>query len=355
VAKTVDNGSNPDYDVATGAGAVSDDVQRVTLASDDPAVAKLGTIDTDTGNIATSAATLAGAVSGTELQVDVVTMPTATVQDGGGSLTVDAPVGTPVFVRLSDGASAITALPITDNSGSLTVDNAGTFAVQPAGSVAHDAAGTGVNPLLIGGYSSAAAPTSVSADGEAVRAWFLRNGAQATVVTAAGALIGGDATNGLDVDVTRVIPGTTATALGKAEDAVHANGDTGVMALAVRTDTSASRAGADGDYIPLTTDAAGRLWVNVGTYNTAAVTSVADTATSTTLLSAAGTRRGFRITNTSSAVLYVKYGTTASATDFTVRLPQWAYLEESFYSGRVDGIWSSDPGDGAALITSLSA
>lgn len=37
-----------------GAGAVSAGVQRMTLASDDPAVAKLGTIDTDTGNIATA-------------------------------------------------------------------------------------------------------------------------------------------------------------------------------------------------------------------------------------------------------------------------------------------------------------
>ena len=34
-------------------------------------------------------------------------------------------------------------------------------------------------------------------------------------------LIPAEATNGLDVDVTRVIPGTTATALGKAEDAAH--------------------------------------------------------------------------------------------------------------------------------------
>lgn len=54
------------------------------------------------------------------------------IGDAGGSLTVDAPVGTPVFVRLSDGAAAISALPITDNSGSITVDNAGTFAVQAA-------------------------------------------------------------------------------------------------------------------------------------------------------------------------------------------------------------------------------
>lgn len=71
------------------------------------------------------------------------------------------------------------------------------------------------------------------------------------------ALIGGDATNGLDVDVTRIIPGTSATHLGKAEDAAHASGDTGVMLLAVRLSDANSLtplAGADGDYIPFTTD-----------------------------------------------------------------------------------------------------
>jgi hypothetical protein len=88
---------------------------------------------------------------------------------------------------------------------------------------------------------------------------------------------------------------------------------------------------------------------------TAAVTSVADNASSTTLLSSSATRKGFRIQNTSSAVLYVKYGTTATASDYTARLIQYAYLEENHYHGRVDGIWASDPGDGAALITSLSA
>ena len=39
------------------------------------------------------------------------------VSDNSGSLTVDAPVGTPVFVRLSDGAAAIVTLPV---SGPLT-------------------------------------------------------------------------------------------------------------------------------------------------------------------------------------------------------------------------------------------
>lgn len=45
--------------IVGGAGVVGAGVQRMTLASDDPAVAKLTTIDVDTGAIATSVATLA--------------------------------------------------------------------------------------------------------------------------------------------------------------------------------------------------------------------------------------------------------------------------------------------------------
>ena len=80
---------------------------------------------------------------------------------------------------------------------------AGTNTNEVVGDVAHDVPIAG-NPLTIGGVASAAAPTAVSLDQDAVRAWFLLNGAQATVLTAAGALIGGDAANGLDVDVTRL-------------------------------------------------------------------------------------------------------------------------------------------------------
>lgn len=55
---------------------------------------------------------------------------------------------------------------------------------------------------------------------------------------------------------------TTATSLGKAEDAAHTTGDTGVMMLAVRNDAGTALA-ADGDYIPVMVDSAGRLYVNV--------------------------------------------------------------------------------------------
>jgi hypothetical protein len=55
------------------------------------------------------------------------------VTDNAGTLTVDAPVGTPVFVRLSDGSAAISTLPVSLASvPSHAVTNAGTFAVQAA-------------------------------------------------------------------------------------------------------------------------------------------------------------------------------------------------------------------------------
>lgn len=50
-------------------------------------------------------------------------------------------------------------------------------------------------------------------------------------------------------NITEITPGTGATNLGKAEDAVHTTGDTGVMDLGVANEAR-SNFGADGDYVP---------------------------------------------------------------------------------------------------------
>jgi hypothetical protein len=96
--------------------------------------------------------------------------------------------------------------------------------------VAHDAADSG-NPVKIGGYASAAAPTGVSGDGDRVNGWFLRNGAQMVGIQAAGALIPGDATHGLHINVRR-LPG------GQAEHVA-----------ASQTDQMMGATGAAGDYL----------------------------------------------------------------------------------------------------------
>lgn len=94
-------------------------------------------------------------------------------------------------------------------------------------------------------------------------------------------VIGGDATNGLDVDVTRlpalpagtnnigdvdvlsVVPGTGATAMGKAVDAVAGATDTGIAALFVRDDALTTLTPVDGDYAPGRVDSTGALHVRV--------------------------------------------------------------------------------------------
>jgi hypothetical protein len=130
-----------------------------------------------------------------------------TVTCTAGTVT-NNPAGTVNQIQTNDGAGAFSAIP-SAGLGKVLIDqgagNAPAFAdplVQ--GLTAHDAVGTSTNPVAVGGFASAAAPSDVSADGDIVRAWLLRNGAQASVLTAAGALIGGDAANGLDVDVTRL-------------------------------------------------------------------------------------------------------------------------------------------------------
>lgn len=66
-----------------------------------------------------------------------------------------------------------------------------------------------------------------------------------------------DATFGLEVDVSRVVPGTGATNLGKAEDTAHADGDTGVLILGVRNHNSGSTN--DGDYSAISVDSTGNM------------------------------------------------------------------------------------------------
>lgn len=63
------------------------------------------------------------------------------------------------------------------------------------------------------------------------------------------------------VSVSGVTPGTGATNLGKAEDAAHASGDVGVQVLTVRQDNPSQLGSADGDYVPIQTNAAGAVKV----------------------------------------------------------------------------------------------
>lgn len=210
-----------------GQTCATDDVSGVQYQ-----VVKLadGTADSSTRIVA------GGGVEASALRVTIASDSTGvvSVDDNGGSLTIDAPVGTPAFVRLSDGSAAIATLPVSAASLPLP-SGAATAAKQPALGTAGTAS---TDVITIQGIASG------------------------TVVPVSDG--GGSITVDGSLSVSGVVPGTSATSLGKAEDSVAADGDTGVMMLAVRKDTAATTVGADGDYHPLEVDANGKLHVNAG-------------------------------------------------------------------------------------------
>jgi len=84
----------------------------------------------------------------------------------------------------------------------------------------------------------------------------------------------------------------------------------------------------------------------------ATVTQVAASATVVTLLAESKRRVGGTVYNSSSSILYLKLGSAASATSFTVRCLPEDYYEIPFgYNGIVTGIWVS--ATGYAYVTDI--
>jgi hypothetical protein len=234
---TVDNGGGTDYDVATDDDGSGNHVQIVKLAqsadgSRTPITADGGGMLVNLG--ANNDVTVTGSVTATQAG-DVVVVGTdangATATgdpvliagsdgtdvhtlnvDGQGKISINSPslaAGTanigdvdvltvPAPLSTTGGGTEATAhrvtiandstgvLSVDDNGGALTVDatdldirnlDVAQDDVRVGGMAAHDAA-VADNPVTIGGRSNDAVPSEVSADGEAVWAWMLRNGAQ---------------------------------------------------------------------------------------------------------------------------------------------------------------------------------
>ncbi len=123
--------------------------------------------------------------------------------------------------------------------------------------------------------------------------------------------------------------------------------------------------GIDGSDSVVTADAVNGLDVDVtrvsGTVTTQAVVAgtatlanVSGSATSVTLIASNGSRKGAVIHNDSTAILYLKYGTTASTTSYTYKVPADGTFEMPavVYTGTITGIWSS--ATGAARTTELT-
>ena len=80
---------------------------------------------------------------------------------------------------------------------------------------------------------------------------------------------------------------------------------------------------------------------------------IASSASNITLASSNTSRLGLSIFNDSTQSLYVKLGTTASSTSYTVQIAAGGYYELPYgYIGNIDGIWAS--ANGNAYVTELT-
>lgn len=164
-------------------------------------------------------------------------------------------------------ASEITAWPVTDNSGSLTVDNNGTFAVQADGSVAHDGIDSG-SPVKIGGKANSAVPTAVSA-ADRVDGWFGLNGQM--VIAAGISNTNHTGTNGLGMIDTSGTPRPLAVGMynGSNYDSIRGtttNGiETNLKTINGTSPATGSGNATDALRVELPTNGTGRVGLNAGT------------------------------------------------------------------------------------------
>jgi hypothetical protein len=110
-------------------------------------------------------------------------------------------------------------------------------------------------------------------------------------------------------------------------------------------------------------DTNGDPYVASGSVSTPPATStrssVNDSATAVSLIASNSGRKGLIITNDSSARLFVGLGTVdPTTTDYTFVIhggQTWEMRPDAVFTGQLKGIWETDPNDGAARITELTA
>lgn len=426
----VNLGSNNDVTVTSSAlptGAATAANQTTIIGHVDGIEALLTTIDADTS-------ALAGTVSGTELQVDVLTMPTTTVQatnldirdlvfasdkvDVSGS-TLGSNSGVDIGDVTINNASGAAAVNIQDGGNTITVD--GTVGVSGNVSVvgpAADGAAVSGNPVRVAGKDGSGNTQDIITHTDG-RVWN-HTGFVSTSNSRANANLAGAATfNGTFEDITQYAGfslgildaganGGTLT-INWSEDGVNtrdtdvvvvptANGQqftwgrkwqffqvsythgAGAGNVVIQTilhtssinpsthfgsDTittgqdgqlviAALRALSGSSFVNVLADSAGALIATQKTASTATLSNVSGSASNVTLLSANSARLGASIYNDSTAILYVKFGTTASTTSFNVKMFPEDYFEvPDGYTGRIDGIWAS--ATGAARMSELTA
>jgi len=228
-------------DAVAGAGVVDTGTQRITLASDDPAVAALQILD--------------NAISGSEMQVDIVAaLPAGANTIGTVNLSAAQTLAT---VTTVDAVTAITnALPAgTNNIGDVDV----------ASSALPTGAATSANQSTVIGHLDGVEGLLTTIDAD--------TGNLGGILTSVQLIDNAISGSEMQVDI---VGGGIA---GATEDAVASGAAEGVLGIVVRDDALATLTPVDGDYTAQRVNARGATWVALDSTVAQTVTLAAGTAT----------------------------------------------------------------------------
>lgn len=355
------------------------------------AISQVGTDNNVDANIINASIAVTGPLTDAELRASPVpvTIPTPVpVTDNGGSLTVDGtvsatqgtspwvisgtvtatPVGTQDVnlvqlkgIAVSSGSGTTdaatqrvvlptdqTAIPVTDNGGSITVDGTVTSNQGTANSIAN------AWPIKITDGTDTADVTAASA---------LKVDGSAVIQPISGTVTANQGTSPWVENVSQfggsnVVTGTGTSGAGiprvtiSNDSSLAANQSVNVNQIGGSAITLGQKTMANSTPVVIASDQTSIPFERVAT---SAVTRVAsNSAVSQTLLASNTNRKQTIFYNDSTGVQYLKFGTTASTTDFTVRMTSQSYYELPLpvYTGRIDSI--SGNNNGAIQVTELT-
>lgn len=304
-------------------------------------ITALGTLNTSVNTLLKPASTLAA----------VTTL---------GSITNPLPAGTNVIGHVivdSSGLPTGAATASNQTSGSQktqVVNSIGTSVDAKLLSV--QVAGTDVGLItnsVIRGLTTAGGGTYVDVKVNPSGALSVDASGSTGLVLAAGTAIIGK------VSIDQTTPGTTngvqvnaalpagANVIGKVSIDQTTPGTTNLVALAANQSVNTAQIAGTATSVGAGPSGNGVQRVVQANASSATTANVSASAISVTLLASSSTRAGATFYNDTSAILYLKFGATASSTSFTVEIAGNGYYElpgPNIYSGVIDGIWSSAVG-----------
>ena len=232
---------------------------------------KLDTLITSNAAIKTAVEIIDNVVSGSEAQVDVVTLPAlATGSNTIGTVNLSATDNAVLDAIATDGDNIQTKLDtlITSNAAIKTaveiIDNVVSGSEAQVDVVTLPALATGSNTIGTVNLSATdnAVLDAIATDGDNIQTKLDTLETTLTAIETDQAAIEVLLTAANVDHAANEVLLTTIADVVKAEDAAHSGGDKGIMGLSVRKDTATNLAGSDSDYQPLITGSAGHLHVN---------------------------------------------------------------------------------------------